>query len=759
MFEFHDDRRTGIPMPTNVKKRPDGRDDIDDFFEKALNPVFAANNKNKEVVEDSSPESSPIGKFTLKGMMDIPFDYELPDTAEEEVSGSEPEEDFEEETLVQRNTKIRSDKNIFANRRQTTSGIVITNHQKVSTPRRNSLGSQINHITPAAESLLLNDSAVEISSSEVAEDTESLPTPKSNRKSVTNRAASASKSSRNSEPENIAEDLSLDLARIPTPRRKSTSSKADVQTTDETRTPKSNKRPLVQRTPLAQRSDSPKTPSVNLRSPRTKKAETQTSAKKTPTTPKESGTPSKSKPVPAVVNTSKSTTNTPTAARSAASTSNVDYEMDNQDLGQMADLPEENMGDVSPIRTPKPKPSRKSKVSFESPELPNDPEVSEQSSGGKRKRAEANDDELERMFDNEDVVDYSGDLDNNEAPPDEPAVEPPQDEEEMNNSPQDEAEENGFEEEIAEEAEAPVRAPKAKGKGKAKGKAPKKEPTAKRTTKSKAAAKKDSNPKSTFKKIDLDDDDNDDEYDEEGVRRSRRHKVKPVAFWAGEKVVYKQIKDEKSHIKVPVIDNILKLDEESIKTEKRTYTKRLKSHSVQTPSVKQSTKRVKYDEPEDIMAFNAHHGTEELQTLIVTPELFAPRAVNGRDYLFERVFTEGDHVNAGIFVIPEDQEIPGRATGSYTILLTVITGSVRVFVNKSNYLVGPGTLVFIPRMNLFRVKNESEGDAEIYWVTATEVKQASPLMIPPKRYKANSKDLMIELSGDVNGEAEGGPSN
>ncbi|KAI8814525.1 hypothetical protein BJ742DRAFT_266894 [Cladochytrium replicatum] len=109
-----------------------------------------------------------------------------------------------------------------------------------------------------------------------------------------------------------------------------------------------------------------------------------------------------------------------------------------------------------------------------------------------------------------------------------------------------------------------------------------------------------------------------------------------------------------------------------------------------------------------------------------------PKRLQHRDFLFQKLFSEGEHFSAGLFEIPSNCEIPRKNTRLFSMGLVVVTGYVRIRMNNLEFVIGPGTMSFIPRMNLYRIVNVGDETARVYWFSAKETKVIKKLNERPR---------------------------
>ncbi|KAI8905721.1 hypothetical protein DFJ77DRAFT_478762 [Powellomyces hirtus] len=201
-----------------------------------------------------------------------------------------------------------------------------------------------------------------------------------------------------------------------------------------------------------------------------------------------------------------------------------------------------------------------------------------------------------------------------------------------------------------------------------------------------------------------------DKEDENGCRRSRRMKISPLKFWAGERVVLKR--RESGYCPVPVVQEVIRVDsdEEEVDRKKaRARAARVKREA--TPLVQP-----------DVPVINVSTGKEEDQHIVLTPEMWNPRST-GSGYKFQKVFSEGNFIASGVLVMPKGSEKPNKNSQMSAMVFYVMSGEVEVQVHKTIFVVKTGSQFFIPRGNQYRIANHGNREARLFFCHGKEIVQ------------------------------------
>ncbi|KNC97677.1 uncharacterized protein SPPG_07141 [Spizellomyces punctatus DAOM BR117] len=205
----------------------------------------------------------------------------------------------------------------------------------------------------------------------------------------------------------------------------------------------------------------------------------------------------------------------------------------------------------------------------------------------------------------------------------------------------------------------------------------------------------------------------DQDEDENGARRSKRMKIKPLKYWAGERVVIGR--RESGFFPVPVVKEVIRVksDDESSNYGKGKPTTRVKSEPA--PLVQP-----------DVPVINITTGQEENQRIVATPEMLNPRTIGAGDYKFQKVFSEGEFIASGILVMPKGSQKPNKNSNQSAMIFYVVSGEVEVQIHKTIFVVKTGSQFFVPRGNQYRIQNVASREAKLFFCHGKEVLMEAP---------------------------------
>ncbi|KAJ3173611.1 hypothetical protein HDU88_002699 [Geranomyces variabilis] len=206
-----------------------------------------------------------------------------------------------------------------------------------------------------------------------------------------------------------------------------------------------------------------------------------------------------------------------------------------------------------------------------------------------------------------------------------------------------------------------------------------------------------------------------DNKDDNGCRRSRRMKISPLKFWAGERVVVGR--RESGFYPVPVVKEVIRIDSEEEDVDRQKARAR-------AARVKREKRAQAYVEP-NIPVINIDTGVEEEQHIISTPGMLDLRPTGG-SYKFQKVFSEGTFIASGVLVFPKGSKKPNSNTKRSAMIFMVMSGEVEVQVHKTQFVVSTGTQFLIPRGNQYYIANRGNREARLFFCHGKEVEVAAP---------------------------------
>ncbi|KAG2146205.1 Mif2/CENP-C like-domain-containing protein [Suillus clintonianus] len=208
----------------------------------------------------------------------------------------------------------------------------------------------------------------------------------------------------------------------------------------------------------------------------------------------------------------------------------------------------------------------------------------------------------------------------------------------------------------------------------------------------------------------------------DGVRRSRRHRYKPLEYWRSEKVVYGR--NDSGLILVPQIKEIIRIPQEPPKPLGKAGKKRKRTGSERAKSILEPVDPEEgWDDDTQESGVVIDYATEEpvLRRIVFTAKKVDPKPAAGGGWFFQKVFGEGDFIAAGVLRIPPQGRKPSKGTKDNTYVFYVIEGAVAAVIHESQYIVATGGMFIVPRGNTYYIENISDRDAKVFFTQARQV--------------------------------------
>ncbi|KAI0780514.1 Mif2/CENP-C like-domain-containing protein, partial [Trametes elegans] len=218
-----------------------------------------------------------------------------------------------------------------------------------------------------------------------------------------------------------------------------------------------------------------------------------------------------------------------------------------------------------------------------------------------------------------------------------------------------------------------------------------------------------------------------DDQNTDGVRRSKRMRYSPLAWWRLEKVVYGRRESGTSLVpSIKEIHRIPQVKPEPLGARRKKGGHRKKSRTVEP-------------EPEQVVVYNPEEGWDDetdpyctvlefgeddkevTRRIAFTAKMVTPKAAGQGAFYFQKIFGDGDFLAAGQLIIPPHSTKPTKGTKDNTFVFYVIQGAVKFAVHKSNFIIATGGMFMVPRGNIYYIQNISERDAKLFFAQARKM--------------------------------------
>ncbi|KLO19245.1 hypothetical protein SCHPADRAFT_843935 [Schizopora paradoxa] len=211
----------------------------------------------------------------------------------------------------------------------------------------------------------------------------------------------------------------------------------------------------------------------------------------------------------------------------------------------------------------------------------------------------------------------------------------------------------------------------------------------------------------------------------EGVRRGTRTRYKPLEFWRNEKVVYGR--RESGVSMVPVIKDIIRLPKDA--PEPLVHKGRRSKPRSKTASQAPEPQVIIYNPEEGWDDATDPHGVvldyvnrEEVQRRVAfTSKMVTPKPAADNNFLFQKIFGDGEFIAAGQLIIPVGGKKPNKGTKDNTYIFYLIEGAVNLKIHRSSFVLATGGMFLIPRGNNYYLENISQRPAKLFFAQARKV--------------------------------------
>ncbi|KAI9065444.1 hypothetical protein FKP32DRAFT_495726 [Trametes sanguinea] len=234
----------------------------------------------------------------------------------------------------------------------------------------------------------------------------------------------------------------------------------------------------------------------------------------------------------------------------------------------------------------------------------------------------------------------------------------------------------------------------------------------------------------------------------DGVRRSKRLRYSPLAWWRLEKVVYGRRESGKCLVpSIKEIHRIPQVKPEPLGARKKRGSSRRKSRTATAePEVQQVVvydpeegwddqtdphcEVLEYGEDKEVMRreYSRHLCVVAINILTswiagvaFTAKMLAPKAAAQGAFYFQKIFGDGDFLAAGQLIIPPGSTKPTKGTKDNTFIFYVIQGAVKFAVHKSNFVLATGACFMVPRGNVYYIQNVCDRDAKLFFAQARKM--------------------------------------
>ncbi|KAI3624827.1 MIF2 [Malassezia furfur] len=197
----------------------------------------------------------------------------------------------------------------------------------------------------------------------------------------------------------------------------------------------------------------------------------------------------------------------------------------------------------------------------------------------------------------------------------------------------------------------------------------------------------------------------------EGLRRGRRHRIAPLDWWRGERALYGRADapDDAPTLPfglvAPVLKKVVRVPrapgEGTFSGMRRFKAKPALMLPERVASAAPPEQGMDRDTDPYGVVYDAEQGDEVTMRIACNAQSLRPRPAFNRQFLYEKVFSLGDFMAAGLLVIPQGGEKQAKSSK-----------------DNNYFVIAPGGMFCVPMGNTYNIRNVSERDARIFFAQA-----------------------------------------
>ncbi|EKM55234.1 uncharacterized protein PHACADRAFT_255701 [Phanerochaete carnosa HHB-10118-sp] len=220
----------------------------------------------------------------------------------------------------------------------------------------------------------------------------------------------------------------------------------------------------------------------------------------------------------------------------------------------------------------------------------------------------------------------------------------------------------------------------------------------------------------------------DSNVDEDGLRRGKRMRYKPLDWWRCEKVVYGR--RESGQQLVPTIKEIRRIPKEETQPLGAKHKRRRKPPSKGKPAEEDElpifwNPEEGWDDETNPIATAIDYVTQqEIEARVAfTTKMVSLRDAANANFKFQKMFSDGSFLAAGQLLIPPNGSKPTKSTKDNSFIFYVIEGGVKVTIHRTSFIITTGGMFYVPRGNMYVIHNVSDRDARLFFAQARKVEK------------------------------------
>ncbi|WFD01002.1 mitotic fidelity of chromosome transmission- protein [Malassezia yamatoensis] len=222
----------------------------------------------------------------------------------------------------------------------------------------------------------------------------------------------------------------------------------------------------------------------------------------------------------------------------------------------------------------------------------------------------------------------------------------------------------------------------------------------------------------------------------EGLRRGRRHRIPPLDWWRGERALYGRADAPEDAPTVPyglvapVLKKVVRVPRQPGEGTFSGMRKKRAKPMILLPERARSSEYPQASTADEAglqttdpygVVYDAEHGEEVTMRIACNAQSLHPQPAFNRQFLYEKVFSLGEFMAAGLLIIPQGGEKQAKSSKDNNYMFVVFDGAVEVLVHRTKFMIAPGGMFCVPTNNTYNIRNVSDRDARIFFAQARNV--------------------------------------
>ncbi|KAK9492294.1 Mif2/CENP-C like-domain-containing protein [Lipomyces doorenjongii] len=215
--------------------------------------------------------------------------------------------------------------------------------------------------------------------------------------------------------------------------------------------------------------------------------------------------------------------------------------------------------------------------------------------------------------------------------------------------------------------------------------------------------------------------------EEDGVRRSKRVRVQPLAYWRNERIVYNLGERRESGPALPQIKEIIMVDSpQSMMTTRVSTQRKSRGGSVfrRTRTEEELSDVANESDPDEVVGeVNDFMDDEKIvkRRLAVSGHAIPFLQTASSSFKFAKTFDEpGGFMASGMVLLPVHGEKGSRPSRHNALAFCVVEGHVEVTIQDTTFRLRRGGHTIVPRGNYYSLRNVGSKKAMLFFTQSTD---------------------------------------